>query len=319
MYENDLISIIVPVYNTQDYLDKCLTSIINQTYKNIEIIIIDDGSTDNSKEIIKKYMNNDNRILYYHQKNSGVGIARNKGINLSRGNYITFIDSDDYINEKYIEKMYMAIKPDDAFSICGTINVSYDGKEKSVNVNKKLVDTFRGIAQYRRFINKKILLESQIKFSDVKICEDLEFYSKLMIYSDMKYSIVDESLYYYVQRENSLIHTYEKNQEDTLKSVNNIIAFCKDNDRYETYKNELEYLYIAHVIAGYAKRIILSGISEEEFKKIISKITIKFPNWYNNKYINNKEYIPEIYLPYLEYLKYMEFNKAFFYIKNTFK
>lgn len=319
MHENDLISIIVPVYNTQDYLDKCLTSIINQTYKNIEIIIIDDGSTDNSKEIIEKYMNNDNRILYYYQKNSGVGIARNKGIDLSRGNYITFIDSDDYINEKYIEKMYKAIKPDDAFSICGTINVSYDGQEKTVNVNKKLVDTFRGIAQYRRFINKRILLESQIKFSDVKICEDLEFYSKLMIYSEMKYSIVDESLYYYVQRKNSLIHTYEKNQEDTLKAVNNIIAFCKDNNRYETYKNELEYLYIAHVIGGYAKRIILSGISEEEFKKIISKIIIKFPNWYNNKYINNKEYIPDKYLPYLEYLKHMEFNKAFFYIKNTFK
>ena len=238
MYRNDLISVIVPVYNTQDYLDKCLTSIINQTYKNIEIIIIDDGSTDNSKEVIKKYMNNDNRIIYYYQKNSGVGIARNKGIDMSRGNYIAFIDSDDYINEKYIEKMYMAIKSDDAFSICGTINVSYDGKEKSVNVNKKLIDTFRGIAQYRRLINKRILLKSQIKFSDVKICEDLEFYSKLMIYSEMKYSIVDESLYYYVQRENSLIHTYDKNQEDTLKAVNNIITFCEDNDSYETYKNE---------------------------------------------------------------------------------
>lgn len=319
MYKNDLISIIVPVYNTQDYLDKCLTSIINQTYKNIEIIIIDDGSTDNSKEIIKKYINNDNRILYYYQKNSGVGIARNKGIDLSKGNYITFIDSDDYINKKYIEKMYMAIKPDDAFSICGTINVSYDGKEKAVNVNKNLVDTFRGIAQYRRFINKRILLESQIKFSNVKICEDLEFYSKLMIYSEMKYSIVNENLYYYVQRENSLIHTYDKNQEDTLRAVNNIIAFCKDNNKYDTYKNELEYLYIAHVICGYSKRIILSDISEEDFKKIISKITIKFPNWYNNKYLNNKEYAPEIYLPYLEYLKNMEFNKAFFYIKNTFK
>lgn len=319
MSKNDLISIIVPVYNAQDYLDKCLVSIINQTYKNIEIIIIDDGSTDNSKEIIRKYRNNDNRIFYYYQENSGAGIARNTGIDFSRGNYITFIDSDDYVNEKYIEKMYMAIKPDDAFSICGTINVSYDGTEKIVNVNKKLVNAFRGIAQYRRLVNKRILLESQIKFSDLKICEDLEFYSKLMIYSNMKYSIVNESLYYYVQRENSLIHTFDKNQEDTLKAVNNIIAFCKDNNRYEIYKNELEYLYIAHVIGGYTKRIILGGISIDEFKIIISKITNKFPNWYNNKYINNNEYIPEKYLPYLEYLKDMDFNKAFLYMKNTFQ
>lgn len=319
MCKNELISVIIPIYNTQDYLDLCLTSIINQTYKNLEIIIIDDGSTDNSKEIVNKYMNMDNRIVYYHQKNSGVGIARNKGIDLSKGNYITFIDSDDYVDETYIEKLYMTIKTDDAFSICGTINVSSDGKEKSVSVNKKLVDTFRGIAQYKRLINKKILLESQIKFSDVKICEDLEFYSKFMIYSEMEYSIVNESLYYYVERANSLIHSYGKNQDDTLKAVNNILTFCKDNGKYETYKDELEYLYIVHVIGGYAKRIILSGISLEEFIKRISKILIKFPNWHKNKYLNKEGYVPEAYILYFEYLKNDEFNKAFLHIKNNFK
>lgn len=319
MCKNDLISVIIPVFNTQDYLDKCLMSIINQTYKNIEIIVIDDGSTDDSSKVIKKYMGIDDRISYYYQKNNGVGQARNKGIELSKGNYIAFIDSDDYIDEKFIEKLYMAIKDDDVFSICGTINVSYDGTKKYNKVVKSLVDTFRGIASYKRLINKKILLESQIRFSDVKICEDLEFYSKLMIYNNMKYSIVDETLYYYVERKNSLIHTYNKNQDDTLKAVDNIFDFCKKNNKFEMYEKELEYLFIAHVMCGYTKREILGGISKQEFKEIFSKISIKFPNWYENKYFKTNGYLPDAYMPYLEYLKNEEFDKAMIHIKNNFK
>lgn len=318
MSKNDLISIIVPVYNTQGYLDKCLSSIVNQTYKNIEIIIIDDGSTDDSKQIIEKYMKVDKRISYYYQNNSGVSVARNNGIEKSIGEFIAFIDSDDYIDEKFIEKMYFAIGEDDAFSICGTINVEYDGKEKFVPVVKELVETFRGIANYRRMINKKILLKSKIKFSNLKICEDLEFYSKLMLYNNMKYSIVNECLYYYVKRNDSLIHTYNKNQEDTIKAVDNIIDFCKVINKFEAYKPELEYLYIAHVIGGYTKRIILNGISEEDFKDIFINITSGYPKWYENKYVNLNGYIPSEYLPYFKFLYNKEFGKAINYVRNTF-
>jgi len=207
MEKNDLISVVVPVYNTCNYLEKCIVSLINQTYKNIEIIIIDDGSTDDSRKVIEKYIDIDSRISYYYQENSGPGIARNHGIDKSNGRYITFVDSDDYVEESFVEKLYSTIQDDDVFSICGTIKVALDGTKKYNIVEKKLVDTFRGIATYRRLINKKILLESKIKFSNLKICEDLEFYSKLMIYSNMKYSVVNECLYYYVERKDSLIHT----------------------------------------------------------------------------------------------------------------
>lgn len=318
MSKNDLISIIVPVYNTQDYLDKCLQSIIDQTYKNIEIIIIDDGSSDNSRQIIEKYMKIDKRISYYYQVNSGVSVARNNGIEKSSGNYIAFIDSDDYIDKNFVSKLYSAISNEDVFSICGTISVSYDGKETHTPAEKILIDTFRRIARNRRLINKKILLESKIKFPNLKICEDLEFYSKLMLYNDMKYSIVDECLYYYVQRQNSLIHTYNKNQEDSIKAVNNIIEFCKENNKYELYKDRLEYLYITHVIGGYTKRIILNGISEEDFRNIFISITANYQKWYDNKYVNTKGYIPEEYLPYFNHLKNNEFDKAINYVKSTF-
>ena len=105
----DKISIIVPVYNNYNFLDKCLDSIINQTYKNIEIILINDGSTDNSLKKLKKYAKVDSRIILINKKNEGVSKARNDGIKISTGKYITFVDSDDYLECDAIEKIYIAL------------------------------------------------------------------------------------------------------------------------------------------------------------------------------------------------------------------
>ena len=102
---NDLISIIINVYNGEKYIKKCLDSVVNQTYKNIEIILVDDGSTDGSGELCEKIKNNDTRIKVYHKKNGGLGSARNYGFNQAKGEYILFLDSDDYIELNTIEKM----------------------------------------------------------------------------------------------------------------------------------------------------------------------------------------------------------------------
>ena len=101
-----LISIIVPIYRVEEYLDKCLSSIINQTYKNLEIILVNDGSDDNSIKIAKKYAKKDERIKIIEEDNKGLSCARNTGINASTGKYITFVDSDDFIEENYIEVLY---------------------------------------------------------------------------------------------------------------------------------------------------------------------------------------------------------------------
>src|SRR5690625_1048731 len=101
-----LVSIIIPVYNKEEYLEDCLESVINQSYEKIEIIIINDGSTDGSESIIKKWKNKDNRIKYMSQNNQGVAIARNNGIKVSKGDYIYFIDADDYLSLNAIETLY---------------------------------------------------------------------------------------------------------------------------------------------------------------------------------------------------------------------
>ena len=106
----ELISIIVPVYNVEKYLKKCVDSIVNQTYKNLEIILVDDGATDNSGKICDELVELDNRIKVYHKKNGGLSDARNYGVERATGDYIGFVDSDDYIDAEMYEKLYEAIK-----------------------------------------------------------------------------------------------------------------------------------------------------------------------------------------------------------------
>ena len=107
----DLISVVIPVYNVEKYLEKCLDSVVEQTYRNLEIILVDDGSTDNSGAICDRYAQKDSRVVVIHQKNGGLSKARNVGIDTATGKYISFIDSDDYVGSCYIETLYKEIKP----------------------------------------------------------------------------------------------------------------------------------------------------------------------------------------------------------------
>ena len=111
---NMKISIIVPVYNVEKYLERCLDSLINQTLKDIEIICINDGSTDNSSEILKEYAKKDSRIIIINQNNQGISVARNNGMNKAKGKYIGFVDSDDWVDLDFFEKLYKAAEKHNA-------------------------------------------------------------------------------------------------------------------------------------------------------------------------------------------------------------
>ena len=118
--EKDKISVIIPVYNTELYLRRCLESVINQTYTNLQIIIIDDGSTDNSLKICTEYAQNDNRLIVYSQNNSGVSAARNKGLDMATGDYIAFVDSDDFIENDMFAKLLNTMVNNEAdIIVCG--------------------------------------------------------------------------------------------------------------------------------------------------------------------------------------------------------
>lgn len=208
--EKILFSIIVPVYNVEKYLDKCLASILEQTFKDFECIIIDDGSPDNSNIIIDKYVKLDQRFKVIHQKNMGLSAARNAGLDIAKGDYIVFVDSDDYIADDYLEKFALKIADTDAdMVICGLIEVYKDYEKnkvftaESIKVIKQniLADVWPSYVWNKCY--KKDLF-TNIRFPVGKIFEDILTIPELCLYAQKIVCIPDKLYYYNRQNENSI-------------------------------------------------------------------------------------------------------------------
>ncbi|WP_341876737.1 glycosyltransferase family 2 protein [Defluviitalea saccharophila] len=242
MKDEKLVSVIIPVYNVESYIFDTINSVINQTYKNIEIIVVDDGSTDNTGEIVKKISENHQRLIYYYQSNQGVSAARNKGIELSKGEYISFLDGDDLWMENKIEKQINEIiSSGKKVCYCGYIEQSIDNHQ-----NKSLPLYFsEGKILYDILLNKthawtctwlfdkEILCDSNIYFT--KGCnwgEDLEFFLKVISLNEV--CAVKEYLAVYRQRYNSLSN-FERKVD--LKKLDTIIDVF---ERYLSWINENE-------------------------------------------------------------------------------
>jgi len=208
--EKDLFSIIVPVYNVEKYLDKCLASILEQTYNDFECIIIDDGSPDNSNIIIDKYVKLDQRFKVIHQKNMGLSAARNAGLDIAEGDYIIFIDSDDYITYDYLEKFAAKIASTNAeIVVCGLTEVFKDYEknivfeDESTEVIKQniLADVWPSYAWNKCY--KKDLF-ANIRFPVGKIFEDILTIPELCLYAQKIVCIPDKLYYYNRHNENSI-------------------------------------------------------------------------------------------------------------------
>ena len=208
------ISVIVPVFKTEKYLNRCIKSIVNQTYKNLEIILVDDGSTDNCPKICDDWSNKDDRIVVIHKKNGGVSSARNIGINHSNGKYISFVDSDDYIDQDMLSKLVNCLKEKKSdISICNYYPNTFDFFE----LDKKIkIDVFYNMLfdkkYYRGYLWNKlyrsdIIKNNQLFFDDnICICEDLLFNCKYALHC-CNASVVNEKLYYYNDDSDSALNS----------------------------------------------------------------------------------------------------------------
>ncbi|WP_409290490.1 glycosyltransferase family 2 protein [Peribacillus sp. SCS-37] len=202
------VSIIVPVFNNEKYLPLCIESIINQTYDNLEIIIINDGSCDKSEKIIKRYQNNDSRIEYRYQQNSGPSEARNNGLRVSTGEYIAFIDSDDTVNSLYIEKLVeKLVATNSELACCGYVEISKFGQKKltdfkfttSVNVNEftDLVCKGTGGVLWGKIFKRSIIAENHVFFDpNIFMSEDLVFVLQYITHCN-RFVAIQEYLYHY--------------------------------------------------------------------------------------------------------------------------
>ncbi|GHT52294.1 hypothetical protein AGMMS49982_12120 [Bacteroidia bacterium] len=217
--KNMKISVIIPVYNVEKYLRECLESIVNQSYKNLEIIVVDDGSPDNSREIYNEYAAHDSRIKIIKQKNGGLSAARNAGIRAATGDWIHFIDSDDYLpNLDYYEKMIDAATDADADVACSglykeakpTHSVRFKQRQVLTQIRDKFTKTRanRYLYVWRYLIKKSILDDNKITFEVGRIMEDVMFTTQILYYARVVV-VVPHVLIFYRNNANSILQTKE--------------------------------------------------------------------------------------------------------------
>lgn len=248
----DLISVIVPVYQVENYLNQCIESIIEQTYTNLEIILIDDGSKDNCPQICDDWSIKDKRIKVIHKKNGGLSDARNVGLDIAKGKYIAFIDSDDWVDSRYIELLYNSlIKSEADISACSIQKVYDADSVDPYNLNPKLQlvtpkEAIKDILHDRRFktvawnklYSKEIL--SGERFIVGRIHED-EFFSYKVFDKAQKLVFVDASLYKYRQRSGSIMSSPSLKHLDLLDAYLNRIKFLENNYTDLASKDKLNF------------------------------------------------------------------------------
>lgn len=275
----DKISIIVPIYNVEKYLEQCIESIINQEYKNLEIILVDDGSSDKCSNIIDNYAQKDDRIKAFHKENGGLSDARNYGLDRATGNYICFVDSDDFVEKDFISSMYNNIKKYKVDIVaCNSyefynknkIKVSnYLNIEKLYNkieASKYLyIIGYYNVGVWNKMYEKKIW--EQVRFPVGKKSEDVFVMPKVIDNSNgLYYSSIPK--YYYRQREGSITNSNNINY-DAIEASEKAIRFYKKNNMDEVIPCVTQYLIFAYI--GIYNNLLCRKKDQKKMKDIRRK------------------------------------------------
>ncbi len=276
----DLISIIVPVYNVEKYINRCVESIINQSYTNLEIILINDGSTDNCPIMCDKWAIKDKRVKVIHKENGGLSDARNVGLNNANGKFIAFVDSDDWVHYDYISSLYHTlIEYSSDISACD-ISIAYEGEAFSISEfnNDSFCcypeDALRSLIQGKGFravvwnkLYKKELLINEY-FEVGKYHED-EFFTYRIISKAQKLSYTRKTLYYYFQRSGSIMNSFSVKHLDSFEAQFIRIGFLKN--KYPSLYLLDKVSFVNACIGFYQSAL---GFPKEEKKIYISKIKL---------------------------------------------
>ena len=283
------VSIIVPVYNVERYIVRSMDSLVNQTLKDIEIIVVNDGSTDNSKKLIEIYQEKyPNKIKLVDKENGGLSDARNYGIPHATGEYIAFLDSDDYVELDTYEKMYNKAKEDDSDLVECDFIWEYPDRKKidtgKIYNNKKEMLTYARVVAWNKLIKRSLIEEHKIEFPKGLRYEDVEFTYKLIPFIN-KFSYVDKPFIHYVQRKGSIANVQNERTAEIFTVLDNVIEFYKKNNIYEKYRDELEYNYARYLLCSSLKR--MCKIKDKTIRKKLlteswKRLNLNFPNWKEN-------------------------------------
>ncbi|MFV0380332.1 MAG: glycosyltransferase family 2 protein [Anaerorhabdus sp.] len=287
------LSVIIPMFNMEDYIEQCLISLVTQTFKDFEILVINDGSTDSSFKIVERMSLTYPIIKLISKVNGGLSSARNHGIDYALGDYITFIDSDDYVEPKYLEKMIN--KVNEGYDIvCCDINYFYESKHPSwisPGITPwNIIDMKKKALLSSMFVWNKVYKRSFFKEYNIKFPKDIWFedilVNQMIITKSDKIGYVNEALVNYRQRFGSIMSSNNsKKQNDIFVVLDMVRDYYIDNDLMETYHDEIEYLHIENLCLFGMFRFMRSDNFEQLYRDSMKVMKKNFPKWKRNKYI----------------------------------
>lgn len=312
IYMKEKVSVIVPIYNREAYLRRCIESLIQQTYENIEIILVDDCSKDKSVIIAKWYEDEYPSLcrLVQQKSNKGVSAARNLGLEMATGEWITFVDSDDWVEKDYINSMYEIAYKDNAMIVMSNFYYSF-----SDNTLKE-VSTFRNLTTESshkekvalsnpcvctRLFKKELFIKENIYFpEDIRRCEEVATVIPLLCATE-KISLLRQPMYYYFQNMSSLSNEFQKESDITYftKSIERMLERSKPG-----FEIELEFRAIVDLMYGMVMVMIRSKKLKEDIDQHIDWFIQRFPEWKKNPYLRKMEKGKQIFIYYADKRRY---------------
>lgn len=297
------VSVIVPVYNVEAYIDKCLDSLVNQTLKDIEIIVVNDGSPDNSQKIIDKYAKKyPNKVKAYIKENGGLSDARNYGLKHATGEYISFVDSDDYLDDDAYEKLYNFAIKKDADIVCfnlkfiypdGTVSYMYGGTDEVIKPEEYIIGASSACT---KFYKRNFLEKVNFKFTKGITSEDIAIIPSLIIHTN-KVFYLENCNYNYIQRNGSIANKddYNPNAINAYKSIIKLKEEFINAKTYEKYQSEIEYLFVENCLITIPLKVYKYKEGIKDINEVSNFIKKNYPKWKRNKYVKNLTFKEKIY------------------------
>lgn len=292
------VSIIIPVYKVEDYLDECVQSILKQTYTDIEIILVDDGSPDRCGEMCDAYAELDKRVCVVHKTNGGLGDARNAGVKAAHGEYLLFIDSDDWLRPDAVELLvkeaeryqadvlvfdYVGVEPGGVQGGLFSLDIQQD-KVLNADIEPRLI--MSSVSAVNKLYRRTFWENSGICFPKGRYYEDLGTLPKLLLLA-RRIVYKKEVLYYYRMREGSIMHSadFSKNYQDRTAMLDEVRNFFRKQGVEQQHKDELEYLFFENGYFVPSKEIVLNEPKSPYLRMFREYAYKNFPNINKNKYI----------------------------------
>lgn len=308
------ISVIVPIYNVSKHLNRCLESIINQTFKDLEIVLVNDGSTDNSLDIIKEYEQKDKRIKVIDKSNGGLSDARNEGLKIANAPYIAFVDSDDYIELDMYEVMYQKIIKEKADIVECDFYWEYPNKliVDKTRLNKNTIESIRVVA-WNKLYKKELITKNHVLFPLGLRYEDIAFCYQLLPYVK-KIVSVSKPFYHYIQRSNSISNNQNEKVRDIYKVLDIVINYYKNNNLFEKNHEQLEYVYMRYIFGSSFLRVI--KVKDKKLRNSILKegyqlLNKNFPMWKKNRYLKTTTSFKNLYFKTINKITYYIYANIF--------